>query len=175
MPIQTTTVYTRERLLRFSRYMAASKWYMWPILIVDLLAVGVMCVLDYLTYQTVSAGWATLFVVILAMGILLAIMLWVVPPLTVKKANNLDAVVEMSFGEESVTYTAGGMHVTESGEFKYPMFLKYVKNHTELYLYISKQNLFHECLFSRRLHQTNDLFRFIKILLADHRFYQAIA
>ena len=142
MPIQTTTVYTRERLLRFSRYMAASKWYMWPILIVDLLAVGVMCVLDYLTYQTVSAGWATLFVVILAMGILLAIMLWVVPPLTVKKANNLDAVVEMSFSEESVTYTAGGMHVTESGEFKYPMFLKYVKNHTELYLYISKQQCY---------------------------------
>ena len=42
MPIQTTTVYTKERLLKFSGYTAASKWYMWPILIVDLLAVFVI-------------------------------------------------------------------------------------------------------------------------------------
>ena len=138
MPIQITTVYTKERLMRFNRYyqLVQRKWFL-ILLAFEMALTAVWLVKDIADGLPVSDGTILLFGMAWVLGITWIIMTLIVPRFSYKKAKSLNAVMEMTFSEENLRYSVSSAHATESGEMQYGTFVKYIRNKDDLYLFIS--------------------------------------
>lgn len=141
MPIEIKTVYTKERLLRFSYYVFGRKL----ILNILYLILGIFALL------TLIAG-AILDVLTIEIALMLSVGLLIVlayfllnlllPQILVRKANNLNTDINYSFSEENLSIIAENSLINENTNIKYDIFKKIVKYKNELYLFIEKYQAF---------------------------------
>ncbi|MBQ7379902.1 MAG: hypothetical protein IJW70_09550 [Clostridia bacterium] len=158
MPIQTTTVYTKERLLRFNYYyqLVQRKWFL-ILLVFEMAIAAAWLIKDIADGLPVSDGIILLFLIAWVLGITWMVTTLIVPRFSYKKAKSLNAVIEMTFSEESMRYSVSSAYTTESGELQYSMFVKYVKNKDDLYLFISTKQVWIVDLLSLTPEQTEQL------------------
>ena len=141
MPIEIKTVYTKERLLRFSYYVFGRKL----ILNILYLILGIFALL------TLIAG-AILDVLTIEIALMLSVGLLIVlayfllnlllPLILVRKAKNLNTDINYSFSEENLSIIAENSLINENTNIKYDIFKKIVKYKNELYLFIEKYQAF---------------------------------
>ena len=158
MPIHITTVYTKERLMRFNRYyqLVQRKWFL-ILLAFEMVLTAAWLVKDIADGLPVSDGTILLFGMAWVLGITWIIMTLIVPRFSYKKAKSLNAVMEMTFSEENLHYSVSSAHSTESGEMQYGMFVKYIRNKDDLYLCSSARQVWLVDLSALTPEQTEQL------------------
>ena len=136
MPIENTTVYTYERLLRFSQHATIFryKWLMISSMIWSLLFLFVAIVFIVL--------WGAVKAFLPVFALIAALWLWngllmLLPRLTIKKSPNVGAELHYVFDAEGFTVHARTAHAEETKRMSYSGLTKVVKNKTEIYLFIS--------------------------------------
>ena len=141
MPIQVTTVYTKERLLRFNAFVAKAKWWMWLLLgICTLIVAAAWGLMLSLGEQDTSVTGA--FIAILFLDLFYVLLAVVIPRFTVKKAKNLDTSIQYAFDVDSFTAEAQNQYVDEKTTVKYTMIKRAIHSDGELYLMISSINAY---------------------------------
>lgn len=142
MPIQTTTVYSKERLLKFHYYYSlVYRKFFWILLIFEVALCSGVFLQDALNGFPVSEVTVAITGIVYVIGITWVVVTLIVPRFAIKKAKNLNAVMELSFGEDVLQYKTTTEYACDSGEVKYGMFVNYVKNKSELYLFISTRQV----------------------------------
>ena len=141
MPIQVTTVYTKERLLRFNNFVVRSKGWMWILMAACTLIVGAAYgLLLSLGERDRMVEWGFFF--ILFLDLFYFSMTVLLPRFTVKKAKNLDTSVQYAFDVDAFFAEAKNQYVDEKTTVKYTMLKRVVCRDGELYLLISSVNAY---------------------------------
>ena len=158
MPIQTTTINTRERLLRLNHYyqLVQRKWLL-ILLVFEMILTAVILIKDFADGPPLSEVNGIMFVLIWVLGITWIVTMLIVPRFSFKKAKNLNAVIETTFSEQSMRYSVSAAHATESGEMQYGMFVKYIRNKDDLYLFLSARQVWIVDLSALSPEQTEQL------------------
>ncbi len=158
MPIQITTVYTKERLFRFNLYyqLVQRKWFL-ILLAFEMILTAVILIKDIADGPPWSEVNMIMFAIIWVLGITWIVTTLIVPRFSYKKAKSLKAVIEMTFSEENLRYSVSSAHSTESGEMQYGMFVKYIRNKDDLYLFISARQVWIVDLSALSPEQTEQL------------------
>ena len=141
MPINVTTVYTKERLLRLSNFVQQSRLWFWIITAVaSLLVIAIYFFAvfnDFVNFEITF--W---FCVVLFFDVFYMFLIFVLPRLMIKKAKNVGTVLEFSFNEENFLIHAVNEHVDESATVKYSMVTKVCNNRDDVYLFISPRQAY---------------------------------
>ena len=163
MPGQITTVYTKERFLRFYYYYQLVKRVWCPIVLGgDMILISAWMVRDLMNGPPVSESVAAAFFIVWVIGITWIVVALILPLFTVKRAKNLNTVTETTFEEDGMHYNRTSAYSTEEGEVKYGMFVKYIKNKQDLYLFISAKQAWLVDISSLDEQQTQALKAFLK-------------
>lgn len=135
--MEITTVYTRERLLRFNSYVARSKTALWWIIgICTLIVIACTAWLHYWGLADSESDRHLLYILLLD-GLFLFLYL-VLPRFTVKKQRSLNATVTYTFEQEQFRLAASGPLAEETATIRYGALRSIAKNKTELYLFVSR-------------------------------------
>ena len=137
MELKISTVYTKQRLLRFNDYfwkqrkvffsfMAACTLLIWA-------CVGFLIMINALTDTVVLCG-----AMVTLMDLAYLFGAFVMPRL-VKKSPSVDAVLNFSFKDSEMNYTAETTQEIASGTIKYSAIIKVGKKDDDVYLFISKR------------------------------------
>lgn len=140
MPIEATTVYTQERLLRFQNHLARLRKVTWILSAVVTLLLLILSILSI-----VLIGNFTLLIYLFFMLFLDAFYVFcfvIYPRITIKKSNALNAKVHFAFEEETLHAEATTESSSESSTLKYTSLVKICKKENELYLFIAPQRAF---------------------------------
>ena len=141
MPINVSTVYDRERILRLNNYFAHSKFVFWIVMgIASLLVMAsftLLAILDTLSFQI----WACLISVIF-IDILYLFSYLVLPLIALNKNKSLNVKITYSFDTDSFQLNAVNEHMNENMTAKYTMLIKVVKENTDLYMFISNRQAY---------------------------------
>ena len=141
MPINVSTVYDRERILRLNNYFARSKFVFWIVMgIASLLVMAsftLLAILDALSFQI----WACLISVIF-IDILYLFSYLVLPRIALNKNKSLNVKITYSFDTDSFQLNAVNEHMNENMTAKYTMLIKVVKENTDLYMFISNRQAY---------------------------------
>ena len=141
MPINISTVYDRERILRLNNYFARSKFVFWIVMgIASLLVMAsftLLAILDALSFQI----WACLILVIF-IDILHLFSYLVLPRIALNKNKSLNVKITYSFDTDSFQLNAVNEHMNENMTAKYTMLIKVVKENTDLYMFISNRQAY---------------------------------
>ena len=141
MPINVSTVYDRERILRLNNYFARSKFVFWIVMGIASLLVMVsftlLAILDALSFQI----WACLISVIF-IDILYLFSYLVLPCIALNKNKSLNVKITYSFDTDSFQLNAVNEHMNENMTAKYTMLTKVVKENTDLYMFISNRQAY---------------------------------
>ena len=161
MPIQVSTVYSKERLLRFNSYVVGSKKAMWVLMAVCTVVVcggyALLAVLD-----AVSDMVRFCLVLILAMDAVFIVCSLLLPRLTIRKAKNLDLVIHYTFEMGSFHLEAANAYANESSTLQYAMLTKAAKRGDELYLFLSRIQAYIVDLSQLSPEQTRELKRILE-------------
>lgn len=141
MPVEVTTVYTKERMLRYSKFVAASKKAFWIIMIICTVVcagcVAFTAAVDALSIEMLMYG-----AIVLAMDILYVFMYLILPRITVKKAKNLNTTIIYCFEEDCFKISASNDYAQETSTVKYSLISKVGRRDNDLYLFISKNQAY---------------------------------
>lgn len=140
MPIKVTTTYTKENLLRYSYAIALSS-PLWPVLIVGTLVILIL----YSVLRMMGGGSDVVngcLTLVIVYDVLMPALFFVPPRFIVKKAKELDTVVEYSFGEDAVEMSSCGTHASDTSTVKYTMLSKVYEKNGFAYLMITRNRGF---------------------------------
>lgn len=141
MPLTITTVYTKERLLRFQRHIAASKWIMWILLgVCTLIVLGstaLLALLHAVTFEIIVCC-----AVCLLLDLLYLLAYVILPPFLVKKAKNLDTSLTYVFKEDCFEVDASNAFIQEHATVQYSMINRVRTVADEMYLFISRRQAY---------------------------------
>ena len=137
MPIELKTVYTKDRLLKFYKVVAASKKWFWILMtICSLLVISAsvfLAIVDELTSTTIAG-----LIFIVAMDITYIILYFVAPHFTINKSKILNTVIDYSFDSDTVTSHAVNSYINETSTIKYSVIFKVIKKDYDLYLFTAR-------------------------------------
>ena len=142
MEINNSTVYTKERLLKFNRFFARNQKFLWcalPIATAIVYLIGlIQSIFSELSFPVaVCAFMLTLFDIILPLMFFL-----ILPRYALKKTKIIDTVIEYKFTESELFVNVSNENIDEKTSIKYSLFQKAAKNKDELYLFLSASNAF---------------------------------
>lgn len=141
MPFTITTVYTKERLLRFQRHVAASKWIMWILLgVCTLIVLGSTALLALLHAVTFEIIVCCTVCVLLDLIYLAAYV--ILPPFLVKRAKNLNTSLTYVFKEDCFEVDASNAYIQEHATVQYSMISRVRTVADEMYLFISRRQAY---------------------------------
>lgn len=137
MEIKASTILDRERLLRFSHYVAASKKVFWTIIgiyfLIDTALFVVLGILNSLSPRFIFLyGIAVLFI------LYVIFMYFGYPYLYVKKAKNLNAVSDFVFLDDKFEIETETDSFSERFTCRYDTLFKVAKNGDDVYLFLAK-------------------------------------
>jgi len=140
MPIESTTVYTKERILKFNRFVAMSKKWMWVFMtvcnIIILFGVVLMILLGDFEKIIFLLG------IMAVSDFILIFNNFIIPRIAVKKQIGLHANIKFSLNEHNIHIQASTVNGIEDCTYNYPMIVKAAAQDNELYLFISKSRAF---------------------------------
>ena len=142
MEINNSTVYTKERLLKFNRFFARNQKFLWialPIATAIVYLIGlIQSIFSELSFPVaVCAFMLTLFDIVLPLMFFL-----ILPKYALKKTKILGTVIEYTFTENEIFITVNNENIDEKTSMKYSVLQKAAKNKDELYLFLSPSNAF---------------------------------
>ena len=138
MPIEFSTVYTKERLLRHSKFVAASQKLFWIMLIIMTIFAGTVYTL--LAIIDALSSTATLYaLLILWIDLVCVFCYFILPRFLIKKAKNLNSIVRYSFDTDNFRTNTVNAYLEESTTVQYSFLSKICKNKSELYLFVTRQ------------------------------------
>lgn len=141
MPIQLTTVYSRETLIKFQNYSVASKKLFWTVMILcTALIIGEVALA--LALDIMSTTLMLCVALLLWVDLVYIFAYLILPRLTLKKSKLLDTVVDYTFSEDSFEMHAQNEYASDSSTVKYSMLSKVGKKGRGLYLYINRSQAF---------------------------------
>lgn len=139
MPIELKTVYTKDRLLKFYKVVAASKKWFWILMtICSLLVISAsvfLAIVDELTSTTIAG-----LIFIVAMDITYIILYFVAPHFTINKSKILNMVIDYTFDTDTITSHSVNSYLDETSTVKYSLIFKVIKKDYELYLYTARNS-----------------------------------
>lgn len=148
MDLTVNTVYTKERLLKFSRFHFFSntkRIVFYSVLTVVLFIAALFSLIYGLitkSFNSYSYYFFILFILTVCLDIFNLFTALILPLFTVKKAKSLNATVEFTFKDEGLTMKAHS-EFAEGDEFlSYSAFERIAKKKDELYLYLSRNNCY---------------------------------
>lgn len=134
MPIETTTVYTKKRLMAYNDYIVSARTFFWGF--VALFNLYIFGKLFYSVFNLTTNPYHLLSVgYILFMDAVLLFLYYGLPRFTVKKAKNLQAGLNYTFNEDDFTINIKTDEISETSSIKYKALYKVVKNGADLYLF----------------------------------------
>ena len=137
MPIELKTVYTKDRLLKFNKVVAASKKWFWTLMIIcSLLVISAFiffAIVDELSSTTIAG-----LIFVIAMDITYFILYFVAPHFSINKSKILNMVIDYTFDNDTITSHAVNSYINETSTIKYPLIFKVIKKDYELYLFTSR-------------------------------------
>ena len=138
MPIELKTVYTKDRLLKFYKVVAASKKWFWILMtICSLLVISAsvfLAIVDELTSTTIAG-----LIFIVAMDITY-IILYFVSRFSIKKSKILNTVIDYTFDTDTITSHSVNSYLDETSTVKYSLIFKVIKKDYELYLFTARNS-----------------------------------
>lgn len=141
MPIEVNTVYTKERLLEVGRYVSPFKKILWVFIAAcGLLSLGGCIYLAIAGQLTDSVLFSTCFVWLLMAFEFFTY--WFIPILNVKKAGNVDAVVQYVFEENQFSIAAQGPTGENKATYRYDALTRVEAGKTTLFLFFSSRQAF---------------------------------
>ena len=141
MPINITTIYTKERLFQFHRFVWASKKLFWIILAVcTIIILGNCLFLLWLDADFTDILFFLFFVIFVDATYLFCA--FILPRFTLKKAKNLNTTVNYSFDTDCFHIQSTNAYVAEALTIQYSLLTKVEKKQSELYLLVSRHQAF---------------------------------
>lgn len=138
MPIELKTVYTKDRLLKFNKVVAASKKWFWILMIIcSLLVISAsvfLAIVDELTSTTIAG-----LIFIVAMDITY-IILYFASRVSIKKSKILNTVIDYTFDTDTITSHSVNSYLDETSTVKYSLIFKVIKKDYELYLFTARNS-----------------------------------
>lgn len=142
MEINNSTVYTKERLLRFNRFYAKNQIFLWCALPISTVLVYFIGLIQAI-FSELSLPIAACALVLTLFDIILPLMFFVIlPKYVLKKTKILNTVIEYKFTDGEIFIAVNNESVEEKTSMKYSMLQKAAKNSDELYLFLSSSNAF---------------------------------
>lgn len=148
MEITTSTVYTKERLLKFSRFHFFSntkRIIFYSVLTVILFAAALFSVIYGLitkSFNSYSYYFILLFVFTVLLDAFNLFIALILPLLTVKKAKALNATVEFTFKDDGFTMKSHSEFAEGDDFYAYSAFERAANKNGELYLYLSRNTCY---------------------------------
>lgn len=136
MPINVTTVYTKERLLKFSRVIASTKKLFW-IIMAACSAIVIGAGLFLWLIDELSVDIIICVISVIALDAIYLFCYLVLPHLTVKKAKNLNTGIKYTFEEDCFRTEAVNAYTSETATTQYSILNKILKKDDVLYLFIT--------------------------------------
>ncbi|MBE6588259.1 MAG: YcxB family protein [Ruminococcaceae bacterium] len=141
MSVNVNTVYSKERLLRFTKFVLAGKKPLWILMgICTLIVYSCFAVVEILG-DADSTIWLCLILITL-LDIIYLVFYLVVPRFTVNKAKNLDMTVSFEFTEENIRIHAQNELIKEEMTVKYATVTKVARMDNDVYLYSGPHQAF---------------------------------
>lgn len=169
MPIQVSTVYTEERLLRLNRYIVGSKKILWVIMTVCTLVVlgcfGLSLWLDILSPQLTFC-----FGLIVVMDAVYLYCCLILPRFAVRKSKNLNTTVHFAFEGDHLCLEAANAYATESSTIQYAMLTKVVKGKEDLYLFLNRYQAYIVDLSQLSAEQIRELKQILETSIQPRKF-----
>jgi hypothetical protein len=142
MEINNSTVYTKERLLRFNRFYAKNQIFLWCALPISTVLVYFIGIIQAI-FSELSLPIAACALVLTLFDIILPLMFFVIlPKYVLKKTKILNTVIEYKFTDGEIFISVNNESIEEKTSMKYSMLQKAAKNSDELYLFLSSSNAF---------------------------------
>ncbi|MBQ8496638.1 MAG: YcxB family protein [Clostridia bacterium] len=141
MPIEVTTVYTKECLLRYQKYFISRRKAFWIILaVMEVFALGVS-----LCNGILWGDFSLLLRGLLLLFLIDAVYIFnyvIYPRISVNKAKNLNAQVRFSFEEECFHMYSSNALFEENSTIQYTMPTKIYKKGNDLYIFIAQRSAY---------------------------------
>ena len=134
MPIEITTVYDKQRLIRFNNYVAASRKWFWIFLGICTAIVAFACVIAPEVWHYA--------LILLGMDLLCVLFYFVIPRFTIKRSVAFNATVQYVFDAEQILIQSESKHAKESSETRYTVIKRVGKHGSDLYLFISSMQAY---------------------------------
>ena len=136
MPINIKTFYTKERLLRYNNFIVAGKRGLWGMMIF-----GTLLVLSLFVWGAVQQKFSSTIsicaILILVFDLTFLFCYLILPIFTVKKAKNLNAIIEYAFYGSHFEVKASTSYVDEASRVNYSIITKVASRGDEVYLFIT--------------------------------------
>ncbi len=141
MELKISTVYTKQRLVRFNDYFwAQRKGFFATFAVCTLLVWG--CTLFLSIFDALNDTVRLCCGMVTVLDVTLLFSAFVLPRLTVKKSPTIDAVMGYCFNEEAMNISAETNTENASVTLKYPAIVKVGKKNEDLYLFISARQAY---------------------------------
>ena len=141
MRFSATTVYDKERLLRFNHFIIFRKRFFWALMI----ACNVLVVLCAALVLALDPQDHTILAYAALIGIIdvAVVFCWfILPRFTLDKSPMLNADVVFEFGEENFKVFAVMKNCNDSSELNYSAIVKVMESKEDIYVFISKTQSF---------------------------------
>ncbi len=138
MDIKVKTTYSYKTLVAFNDYYIRSKKFIWITVGVLFILYGLLFAIEYIgvgRIDPVLVGnflfWT--FFVLLYVGLVVLI-----PRISLKKANNLNAVCTVTFLEDNMEETCVSELINETGNYSYKLVYKVCESKDYIYIFVAK-------------------------------------
>lgn len=141
MPIEVTTVYTKECLLRYQHYFRSRRKVFWIILaVMEVIALGLSLCIGILwgDFSLFLRGFLLIFLI----DAVYIFNYVIYPRISVNKAKNLNASVQYSFEEECFHMHSNNTLFEENSTIQYTMPIKIYKKGNDLYIFIAQRSAY---------------------------------
>ena len=137
MPINVTTVYTKERLLKFNNFIVLSKYMRWGTMLI-----GTLVMLSALIFGIINQGeyvpTVRMFTVLIAvLDALFVAYYLIIPIFAVKKAKNLNTSVKYTFYDSCFEIDAKTSYTSEPSRLSYSYIIRAARRKNTVYLLFS--------------------------------------
>ena len=141
MSFSASTVYTREKLLEFNKFVAFKRRWFWVFLsvctVICIASFILMLALDDLDKTVIISFSAMMFI-----DVFYVTVTFLVPRWTLKKSPALNAEIKFEFNSDNLCVNAITKHGRESAELRYSTIIKACETSTVIYLYIAKNQAY---------------------------------
>ena len=137
MPIDVSTVYSKDRLLKYNFYVVKQKKVLWSVVMLT----AVFAVIQFV-FKHLDDDGKFYISLILIWDALVCFLYFVLPIFLVNKAKNKDIIVHYSFTENEIRSCFDNSLISEARVSKYETIVKLAKNGEDLYLFIDKKHAY---------------------------------
>lgn len=141
MELIISTVYTKQRFLRFNDYFwAQRKGFLAIFAVCTLIVWG--CALFLSIFDALSDTIRLCCGMVTVLDVTLLFSAFVIPRLTAKKSPAIDAMMEYCFNEEDMNISSETKTEKANATFKYAAIVKVGKRNDDVYLFISARQAY---------------------------------